>query len=133
MVRYSGIINAGLITRHNIRRYERLGLEENSSSICKSCRQDKSSASSQEVWEDSFPLRGADGIYRWFLSRAVPIRNANGAVIRWFGTNTDTTEIKEAEEKLVEYQQELEAIVEERTKDLFLKGTKSRKSKSGTP
>jgi PAS domain-containing protein len=40
-----------------------------------------------------------------FLSRAVPIRNANGAVIRWFGTNTDTTEIKEAEEKLVEYQQ----------------------------
>jgi hypothetical protein len=40
-------------------------------------------------------------------------------VIRWFGTNTDTTEIKEAEEKLVEYQQELEAKVEERTKDLF--------------
>jgi PAS domain-containing protein len=54
--------------------------------------------------EDSFPLRGG-----WHLSlvsfRAVPIRNANGAVIRWFGTNTDTTEIKEAEEKLVEYQQ----------------------------
>jgi C4-dicarboxylate-specific signal transduction histidine kinase len=80
--------------------------------------------------EDSF-LRGSDGIYRWF-SRAVPIRDANGAVIRWFGTNTDTTELKEAEEKLVEYQQELEAKVEERTKDL-LKGTKSRNTKSGTP
>jgi PAS domain-containing protein len=33
-----------------------------------------------------------------FLGNIVPIRNANGAVIRWFGTNTDTTEIKEAEE-----------------------------------
>jgi PAS domain-containing protein len=64
--------------------------------------------------------------------RAVPIRNANGAVIRWFGTNTDTTEIKEAEEKL-EYQQELEAIVEERTKDLLEKNKVSKVKKSGTP
>ncbi|WP_395406369.1 PAS domain-containing protein [Pseudoduganella sp. UC29_106] len=29
----------------------------------------------QETWEDTFPLRGADGHYRWFLSRAVPIRD----------------------------------------------------------
>jgi hypothetical protein len=72
---------------------------------------DKIKLSFQSGVEDSF-LR-ADGIYRWFS--AVPIRNANGAVI--LVSNTDTTEIKEAEEKLVEYQQELEAIVEERTKD----------------
>jgi PAS domain-containing protein len=58
---------------------------------------------SGEVWKTA--LLGNDGIYR-FLSRAVPIRDANGAVIRWFGTNTDTTELKGAEEKLVEYQQE---------------------------
>jgi PAS domain S-box-containing protein len=45
-----------------------------------------------EPWEDIFPLRGADGIYRWFLSRAVPIRDASGAIERWFGTNTDVTE-----------------------------------------
>ena len=45
-----------------------------------------------EVWEDTFPLRGADGRYRWFLSRAVPIVNSSGRVIRWFGTNTDVTE-----------------------------------------
>ncbi|HEX8106659.1 MAG TPA: ATP-binding protein, partial [Kofleriaceae bacterium] len=44
-----------------------------------------------EPWEDIFPLRGADGIYRWFLSRAVPIRDASGAIERWFGTNTDVT------------------------------------------
>jgi PAS domain S-box-containing protein len=50
-----------------------------------------------EVWEDTFPLRGADGNYRWFLSRAVPIRDPGGNVLRWFGTNTDITERLEAE------------------------------------
>jgi PAS domain S-box-containing protein len=44
-----------------------------------------------EPWEDTYPLRGADGFYRWFLSRAVPIRDASGAIERWFGTNTDVT------------------------------------------
>lgn len=39
-----------------------------------------------------------DGNYRWFLSRAVPIRNAAGDIMRWFGTNTDVTEQRKAEE-----------------------------------
>jgi PAS domain S-box-containing protein len=51
-----------------------------------------------EVWEDTFPLKGRDGIYRWFLSRAMPIRDDAEHVIRWFGTNTDITEhLEEAE------------------------------------
>jgi PAS domain S-box-containing protein len=33
-------------------------------------------------WEDTFPLRGKDGNYRWFLSRALPIRNEEGDVVR---------------------------------------------------
>jgi PAS domain S-box-containing protein len=49
-----------------------------------------------EIWEDTFPLRGRDGNYRWFLSRAIPIRDPNGSVLRWFGTNTDITERREA-------------------------------------
>src|SRR5580658_1071455 len=49
-----------------------------------------------EVWEDTFPIRGRDGIYRLFLSRAVPIRDAEGKVLRWFGTNTDISETKES-------------------------------------
>jgi PAS domain S-box-containing protein len=53
-----------------------------------------------EVWEDTFPLRGADGEYRWFLSRAIPIRGADGCVLRWFGTNTDITAQRDAEEAL---------------------------------
>ncbi len=45
-----------------------------------------------EPWEDTFPLRGTDGSYRWFLSRAVPIRDEQGNVLRWCGTNTDITD-----------------------------------------
>jgi PAS domain S-box-containing protein len=52
---------------------------------------------SGEPWEDTFPLRGKDGQYRWFLSRAVPIRAADGRILRWFGTNTDITELRQAE------------------------------------
>lgn len=52
-----------------------------------------------EVWEDTFPLKGRDGVYRWFLSRAMPIRDDAGNVIRWFGTNTDITEHLEEAEK----------------------------------
>ena len=59
-----------------------------------------------EPWEDTFPLRGADGQYRWFLSRAIPIRDAAGNVIRWFGTNTDVTQLREIEDRLREADRE---------------------------
>ncbi|WP_424134213.1 response regulator [Roseomonas chloroacetimidivorans] len=58
-----------------------------------------------EPWEDFFPLRGADGRYRWFLSRAVPIRDEpdeehpDGQITGWFGTNTDVTDLREAQEE----------------------------------
>src|ERR1700691_584386 len=47
-------------------------------------------------WKDTFPLRGKDGTHRLFLSNAVPIRNPQGKVLRWFGTNTDISESKES-------------------------------------
>ena len=71
---------------------------------------------SGEAWEDTFPLRGADGRYRWFLSRAVPIRDEEGRIVRWFGTNTDVTEprfMTEATAILsssLEYRQTLELV-----------------------
>lgn len=80
------------------------------------------SINSGEEWEDLFPLRGRDGEYRWFLSRAVPIRDEQGAIVRWFGTNTDITEQRETEEKLLamttelaRHKEQLEALVSERT------------------
>ena len=53
-----------------------------------------------EIFEMIFPLRGADGNFRQFLTRAVPIRDAHGNIARWFGTNTDITEQLRAEENL---------------------------------
>lgn len=52
------------------------------------------------VWEDVFPLRGADGTYRWFLSRALPIRDEAGNITLWCGTNTDITEQRAATQRL---------------------------------
>jgi PAS domain S-box-containing protein len=53
-----------------------------------------------EEWEDTFPLKGKGGEYRWFLSRAKPIRDDDGNIIRWFGTNTDITEQREQAEQI---------------------------------
>ena len=50
-----------------------------------------------ETWEDTFPLRRHDGTFRWFLSRAEPVRDETGAIVRWYGTNTDITESRETE------------------------------------
>lgn len=55
-----------------------------------------------DVWDDTFPLRRKDGTYRWFLSRALPIRDEDGRITRWFGTCTDVTEQRRAEEELLD-------------------------------
>jgi len=65
-------------------------------------RRIQASWDSGEVWEDTFPLRGKDGEYRWFLSRALPVHDGSGRIVRWFGTNTDITERRRAEEALRE-------------------------------
>jgi PAS domain S-box-containing protein len=49
-----------------------------------------------EPWEDTFPLRGKDGGYRWSLSHALPIRGEDGRVVRWFGTHTDVEDTRQA-------------------------------------
>src|SRR4030095_9684214 len=61
-----------------------------------------------QPWEDTFPLRSKTGEYRWFLSRALPIFDAEGKVARWFGTNTDITEQRELAQALRESRDQLE-------------------------
>ncbi|MBP2312885.1 sensor histidine kinase [Azospirillum soli] len=52
------------------------------------------------AWEYTVPIRRKDGAYRWFLFRAVPIRDeSSGVVTRWFGTSTDVNEQQEAQER----------------------------------
>jgi PAS domain S-box-containing protein len=80
---------------------------------------------SGETWEDTFPLRSQDGSYRWFLSRAVPIRDDQGRVLRWFGTNTDITDRQQVEaerEQLLKRERAAreQAEAANRVKDEFL-------------
>ena len=49
-------------------------------------------------FEMTFPLRGANGGYRQFLTRVVPLTDSAGQVMRWFGTNTDVTPERAARE-----------------------------------
>lgn len=53
-----------------------------------------------EAFDMSFPLRGADGVLRTFLTRAVPVRDSSGTIVRWFGTNTEIDTQRKTEEAL---------------------------------
>src|SRR5262245_11956597 len=70
------------------------------------------SAESGEPWEDTFPLRGKDGEFRWFLSRAMPIRDEQGNFVQWFGTNTDVTAQVLAQQQVARQAEELRALNE---------------------
>jgi PAS domain S-box-containing protein len=60
----------------------------------------RAAVASGSPWEDTFPLRRKDGELRWHLSRAMPVRDAQGRIVRWFGTNTDVEDQRRAEAAL---------------------------------
>ena len=61
-------------------------------------------------------LRRADGVYRWWLIRGVPLKDANGLVLKWFGTCTDVHDLKLAELEISRANRALQAEVVERTR-----------------
>jgi PAS domain S-box-containing protein len=63
-----------------------------------------------EPFEMEFPIRGADGQYRWFLTRVNAVRDRHGQVVRWFGTNTDVDQVKRAEQALRDESHVLELL-----------------------
>lgn len=69
-------------------------------------------------FEMQFPLRGADGVFRWFLTRIRPVRDHNGKVVRWYGTNTNVDQQRLILDSLSEARDNLEKRVEERTAEL---------------
>ena len=67
----------------------------------------QASIATGEPFDMEFPLRGADGTFRTFLNRVMPLKDSEGHVVRWFGTNTDISEHKAAQELLAAQAQEL--------------------------
>jgi len=55
-----------------------------------------------ELFEHEVRFRRADGEYRWFLVRAVPLRDAQGKIVKWYGTSTDIEDRKQAEQRFRE-------------------------------
>ena len=73
------------------------------------------SVKSGNVYETEFRLRRHDGVYRWHLSRAQPIRGDDGVIIRWIGTNTDIEDQKMTARALEDLNSTLERQVTDRT------------------
>ena len=57
-----------------------------------------------------FPIRGADGQFRWFLTRVNAVRDRFGHVVRWFGTNTDVDQVKRVQQALRDESNVLELL-----------------------
>jgi PAS domain S-box-containing protein len=71
----------------------------------------------KEIFDVDARLRRADGEFRWFKMRSIPVRNADEEVTRWFGTATDITDLVQARDALRSSNEELEVRVAERTRE----------------
>jgi PAS domain S-box-containing protein len=65
-----------------------------------------------QVFDAEYRLRGADGRYRWFIGRNVPLHDVAGQVVSWFGTATDINDLKEAEQALRTTEERFRLLVE---------------------
>jgi PAS domain S-box-containing protein len=72
-----------------------------------------------QPYTTEYRIRRYDGEYRWHLTRAVPIRDAAGAITRWIGTSADIQEQKSSEQGLAALNATLEQQVAERTAELM--------------
>lgn len=75
-----------------------------------------------QPFEVEYRLRRHDGVYRWHLTRALPMRDRTGQIVQWIATSTDITEQKQAAEEVVRARDalananaDLERRIEERT------------------
>jgi PAS domain S-box-containing protein len=65
-----------------------------------------------QPFEMEFPLRGADGTFRNFLTRVQPMKDSEGRLVQWFGTTTDVDQLKRIEQSLRVTQARLESTLE---------------------
>jgi PAS domain S-box-containing protein len=74
----------------------------------------------EQVFDMEFPLRGADGQFRIFLTRAEPLRNSEGGVVKWLGTNTDVHDQRLAEQARRETEKQLQVVMENMSEGLVV-------------
>jgi PAS domain S-box-containing protein len=69
-------------------------------------------------YEAEYRIRSKDGLYRWFRARALPIRDPDGKIIKWYGTCSDIQDSKLLEQSIRDNAAELEKMVDRRTDEL---------------
>jgi formate hydrogenlyase transcriptional activator len=80
----------------------------------------QSAVASGTLYEVEKRLRMADGSYRWFQTRALPFRDPQGEVIRWYGVDTDIEDLKRAEEALAESARQLRQVIDLNPLHMFI-------------
>src|SRR5262249_15340300 len=90
----------------------------------------------RRLWTDSVAGRGPydveyrvrrrDGVYRWFKTRGVPIRDGEGKIVKWFGSCTDITDLRQAEEALRASEQRFRTFVDHAADAFFLHDEQAR-------
>ena len=70
------------------------------------------SVAGRRPYDVEYRVRRQDGVYRWFKTRGVPIRDGDGNIAKWFGTCTDITDLRQAQEALRESEERFRGTFE---------------------
>ncbi len=89
--------------------------------------------STEEAYEHESRFRRADGVYRWHVSRGVPMRDESGRIIMWMGANTDIHDIKLAEIALMDSEIRYRRLFETAKDGILLLDTESGRITDANP
>jgi PAS domain S-box-containing protein len=78
------------------------------------------SVAGRRPYDVEYRVRRRDGEYRWFKTRGVPIRDGGGNIVRWFGTCTDITDLRQTEEALRASERRFRVFVDHAADAFFL-------------
>jgi len=88
------------------------------------------SVAERHAYDVEYRVRRHDGVYRWFKTRGVPVRDSKGSIVNWFGSCTDITDAKHTEEALRHREQELQNARHELEKKVAERTTELRRSET---
>jgi PAS domain S-box-containing protein len=84
------------------------------------------SVAGRHPYDVEYRVRRRDGEYRWFKTRGVPIRDGGGTIVKWFGTCTDITDLRQTEEALRAGKQRFRTFVDHAADGFFLQDEQGR-------